>query len=204
MQEEKFWIRRNNQAAIWILLSCISNLCFQITALVNPYSRLYFNVNLAYTAISFIQFLGVFLNFYKKMHFLNYYNLLLLILRLAIRYYDFENGYESTGSIIWQGILVINLAQSILSFHIQINFCQMDIKKYVFSFILFFFFVFSLLYGIQLGYYKDKKLDINFSWFDSAFFQSAIFCSFIFFVFEILCVSLNTELYNNMHSKINK
>ena len=101
MQEEKFWIRRNNQAAIWILLSAISNLCFQISALVNPSSKLYFNVNLAYTAVSLIQFLGVFLNFYKKMHFLNYFNLTILILRAAFRYYDLEDSYESTGSIIW-------------------------------------------------------------------------------------------------------
>ena len=80
----------------------------------------------------------------------------------------------------------------------------MDLKLYFLSCVIFIFFTFSLLYGVQYGFCKEKQIDFELDSTNYGFINSAAFCSFFFFIFEVLCSSLNTELYSNMQYKINK
>ena len=89
-QQENFWARRSNQAAIWSLLVIISNFIVQISAVIKPINQMHFIVNLAYLAVGVVQLVGVFLNFWKKMHFLNYYILSIHTIRNSLRPFDFE------------------------------------------------------------------------------------------------------------------
>ena len=89
-QQENFWARRSNQAAIWSLLVIISNFIVQISAVIKPINQMHFIVNLAYLAVGVVQLVGVFLIFWKKMHFLNYYILCIHIIRNSLRTFDFE------------------------------------------------------------------------------------------------------------------
>jgi hypothetical protein len=89
-QQENFWARRSNQAAIWSLLNIISNFIVQISAVLKPINQMHFTVNLIYLAVGIIQLLGVFLSFWKKMYFLNYYILCIHIIRNSLRPFDFE------------------------------------------------------------------------------------------------------------------
>ena len=203
-QEEKFWKRRNNQAAIWIFINTLSNIFFQSSALYAPISKLYFKVNIAYMAVSAIQLIGVYLNFKKNLKNINNLNLTISILRNAIRFYDFEESCVALGSIYWQGILCIGFAGCLFNIHIQINFCQMDYRKYIFSSVLLIFFSISLLYGIQMAYYKQNNLQIQFSFQRSGFLEPVFICVAIILIFEIICSSLNVELFNNMQNKIKK
>ena len=120
-------------------------------------------------AVSAIQLIGVYLNFKQNMHCLNYLNLTISITRNAIRLYDFEDSCLLLGSIYWQGILCIGFASCLFNIHIQINFCRMDYKKYIFSSILLVFFSISLLYGIQMAFYKQNNLIDQFSFQSSGF-----------------------------------
>ena len=80
----------------------------------------------------------------------------------------------------------------------------MNILRYFLTSMMCLFYVISLLYGVQLGYSREKNIDFTFSITYSGFANSAIFCSLVFIIFEILCSSLNVELYNNMHLKIKR
>lgn len=53
-------------------------------------------------------------------------------LRYCIRTYDIEDSAKTLGSIYWQGVLYIALTGCLFNFHIMVNFCNMDKKKYFF------------------------------------------------------------------------
>ena len=80
----------------------------------------------------------------------------------------------------------------------------MDPIKYIVSILLGFSILFSFIYGIQVGYYKEKNMEMNFSIKDSGLMNIALFVSLGFFLFEVLCSSVNEELFNNMQIKIQK
>ena len=80
----------------------------------------------------------------------------------------------------------------------------MDPIKYIVSILLGFSILFSFIYGIQVGYYKEKNMEMNFSIKDSGLMNVVIFVTLGFFLFEVLCSSVNEELFNNMQIKIQK
>ncbi len=80
----------------------------------------------------------------------------------------------------------------------------MDPIKYIVSTLLGFSLLVSFIYGIELGYYKEKNMEMYFSIKDSGLMNVVIFVTLGFFLFEVLCSSVNEELFNNMQIKIQK
>jgi hypothetical protein len=80
----------------------------------------------------------------------------------------------------------------------------MDPIKYIVSTLLGFSLLVSFIYGIESGYYKEKNMEMYFSIKDSGLMNVVIFVTLGFFLFEVLCSSVNEELFNNMQIKIQK
>jgi len=59
----------------------------------------------------------------------------------------------------------------------------MDPVKYFITFILGLSSLFSLIYGIQLGYYKERNMEMKLSLKDSGLTTTALFVTFCFFLF---------------------
>ena len=112
-------------------------------------------IKLIFVLIELAQLFGAFLNFYKDMHFLNYYNISLIIMKSSLRLFDIEQSYKYFGAYSWQILVFFQSANVVMCLNVQFNFCLMDTKKYCFSVILYFTFIFSMLYGIQLGIHKE-------------------------------------------------
>ncbi len=160
-------------------------------------------INIIYTGFSLIQLTMAFLNFYKKMYFLNFPNLVLLILRLAIRLFDIENSYPGFGAYYWYYMLSVSLSACFINVHMILNFCKNNWISYIIILLLFLFFIFSTLYGIQVGIYSEKNEPFVFK-LSGLYVSLSAFAILSFIIFEILCSSLNIELFNNMQYKIMK
>ena len=114
-------------------------------------------INSIYTFFSILALIGVYLNYKKKWHFLNLPSLMLLIIRITIRLLDFEQSYQGFGAYYWQYMLCIVISGMFMNLHVALNFCKNNWVSYTILVFLFFFSLFCILYGIQVGIYHEKN-----------------------------------------------
>ena len=94
--QEEFWYRRHNEVRRYVWISVISNLTFQIPALLKPSSQNHFYTNVGYTAANVTVSLLLIISYQRKK-----YSILALpaifiqTLRLIVRLLDFEDTKPS-------------------------------------------------------------------------------------------------------------
>lgn len=126
-------------------------------AIIKPNSYSHRVFNLVYTFFSVLALVGVYLNFKKKMYCFNMPSLLLLVIRIAVRMLDKEESYEGFGAYYWQYMLVVSMCAVLMNIHIALNFCKNNWITYLTLVVLFFFSIFCLLYGIEVGIHFERN-----------------------------------------------
>ena len=139
-------------------------------------------INSVYTFFSILGLIGVFLNFYKKWHFLNFPNICLIIIRISIRLLDFEDSYHGFGAYYWQYLLCIVLVGVIINIHVALNFCLNNCYTYIILIILYFYTIFCILYGIQVGICNERNRPFEFT-LENSYIFTTLFAAIAFILF---------------------
>ena len=84
-------------------------------------------------------------------------SLILLVIRIAVRMLDKEDSYEGFGAYYWQYMLVVSMCGVLMNIHIALNFCKNNWITYLILVALFFFSIFCLLYGIEVGIHFERN-----------------------------------------------
>lgn len=130
-------------------------------------------------------------------------SLMLLVIRIAVRMLDYEYSYKGFGAYYWQYMLVVSMCGILMNIHIALNFCKNNWLTYTILLILFFFSIFCLLFGIEVGIHHERNEPFVFS-LNNNYLFTTLFAAILLIIFEILCASLNVEIFNNMLIKIQK
>lgn len=111
-----FWLNRAKEMRLILIFGGISNLFYQIPALISPWSKAHFIVNIMYTLVTLFQFTTVWLSYRNEA---KYAKLLreaafLFLVRNSIRCFDFEQSKSVINPAQWN--LLVNQQTAIIMY----------------------------------------------------------------------------------------